>query len=207
MGNDKESTNVFERLFKLRAKVDKLMIEGKRDPEPYLDFLQKTIDTLDPKMVQYLYKRAFVPASEPFVVDDWFQLSRGANLSIVSIPAQGGIFTEYFGGMTEEGNCLDIVLNVHEAREELLSPAIIRAVGGEEKAETTLRDIALFLRFADEGTFHFFVKDKKGVLRRVKAEWERSKEGWRIYPYDVDGSAALHTGELIVSVDEKTMRS
>lgn len=76
-------------------------------------------------------------------------------------------------------------LQVRELLKASKDAPIIKSLGGEDLAESTLQEMRTFLRGADRKKWYiFYIKDVNGLLRAVYAYWD--DDGWRLNAHSVE---------------------
>lgn len=138
-----------------------------------------------------------VPTTQKFVAKDSFDLKK-FYLS--------NNFKSWFLGKTEEPQA-ETELRCHKLARYARDLEIIPELGGEEKVETTLSQIATLIASqanGEEGTLLvngfaniFYVRDQNGVLRTVNAHWDGF--GWYLNAGPLGRPHEWHDGDRVFS--------
>lgn len=194
MSND----NVFERLWKLQTQVNRLVLEGKRDPEEMVTFYQKVLEKSCSPVSSILEFVSMVKVSattEKFVAKDKFVVNTKRNAP-VKISVVLDDFTNWFllGDGKTEYPITEQTLRYHRLCKASVDGPIITELGGEEKSETTLTEMFSLMekqKNGEDGVLLnngyaniFYIKDQTGVLRAVYVRWYDG--GWGVYSYSVE---------------------
>jgi len=188
MSND---TNIFERVFKLWAKIAMLIVEGKRDPHKIADVLQKILETSD--LLRFLATVNLLAitgwnAKKAFTTGKWYLGSDFENNFVidkdVDVPTVALRTQELIRGSRDEG---------------------IRVELGAELEEIQLGQFHSFLMTqADHSKWYVaYIKDKNGKLWAVDAFWHDG--GWSVFATSVGHPSDWGAGRVIVSRDPGTL--
>lgn len=216
MSND----NVYERLWKLQASVNKLILDGKRDPKMvanvYQGILSGSVEVTFDKPVPELVISALEPVGTvvvpgtigKFVAKEKFVRDIG-NKAKVKISHLGDSFIEWFfsgAGKTEDPES-EQTLHYHKLRQSLVDGPIIAELGGKAKAETTLSKVFSLMEKQGKGESGvllnngyaniFYIKDFAGSLRTVHVDWR--DDGWCVGAYSVEDPGRWLDGRQVFS--------
>jgi hypothetical protein len=183
-----------------RAKLDRTLAAlGKKtepEPVPLLQFLAGTITVAS--------------TAKLFNVREHFIINTEKSAA-VKIPWIGDNFKEWFLGKTE-APFPGSILNRAELSRSSVDGPIIKEIGGDEKAETTLTEVfSLMLQQpnGENGTLLtnryaniFYVKDVNGVLRAVGVHWY--SDGWHVYALSVARPVAWRAGGQVFSRNSRS---
>lgn len=192
-----------------RGGSDEAIYEALKDGSPLVPkFAELIVEASRPK-----FHPLFVPVgtvtvaatTTPFVARDRFVVNTEKNAP-AKISYLGNRFKEWFlekiekpfGGST---------LNYGELSRSSVDGPIIAALGGEEKAETTLAELFSFMGARKKGESGslltsgyaniFYIKDVNGVLRAVYVLWDGG--GWGVDALPVSDPSAWYGGSQVFS--------
>lgn len=133
-----------------------------------------------------------VPASiKPWVARDHFKVdtSSGAELPISYL---NPTFQDRFLGKVEEP-MLETKLRPRRLNQSELNRSIIKALGGDDKAETQLREMLHYLKSANRTKwFIFYIEDVAGILWAVNVNW--NDDGWNLNARSVEDPSRWNVG-------------
>ena len=157
------------------------------------EFITERILTAFGKMpeVNMLLKRIssfFIqPESAKFIASDRFKVNTGHEAE-VKISYLGDNFCKWMLNLVEEQPPAEVNLYYHELLKDSVDGPIIKELGGEQKAETTLSEIFTLMkrqRNGEDGVLLtsgyaniFYVRGANGVLRAVSVGW--GGDGWDV---------------------------
>ncbi len=145
----------------------------------------------------------------PFVARDRFVLNTKKDAP-VKISYLGGNFKNWFLGKEEQPFCGSTLKYGKLTRYSVDRP-ILKELGGDEKAETTLTELFFLMEKQPNGESGlllangyaniFYVKDSSGVLRAVSARWFGG--GWGVDADAVTGPDGWRGGGQVFSRDSR----
>lgn len=164
-----------------------LAVVGENMPEMPADVMRGWIE--NPKALQRVLRGAFIPPEDtsssllelvgtvavPATTEKFFARERfvvdKSDKAEVKISYLGSDFLEWFSDKVEEPAGETTLRCQRLCRTEVDGP-IIAALGGEKKAEITIRELYGFLKQVDKTKwFVCYIRDRVGLLRAVHAGW------------------------------------
>jgi len=138
------------------------------------------------KLLNYIGTISIPATTEPFVVEDYFVVNTDYKAS-AKISYLGDNFKQWFFGKTQQ-SLTEASVNYYELDKDSVDGPIIKELGGEQKAETTLSEIFTLMkrqRNGEDGVLLtsgyaniFYVRGANGVLRAVSVGW--GGDGWDV---------------------------
>lgn len=150
------------------------------------------------KEAELLVLEAVIPviSNEHFVASKYIRVdtSRKATLPISYL---GDNLKVWFMNKSEEP-VGETTLLVHRLMKGSVDKPILKRLGGDEAAETTLQEMLRFLVSAVKGKWYiFYIKDVNGILRAVGARWDGG--GWGLDASSVESPCDWFAEGRVVS--------
>jgi len=162
---------------------------------------------VEPRKLLESVATAALASVESFVAVERFVVDTGKKAP-VKLGWLGDNFKEHFLPKVEtqiEGT----EVKISKLLEASLDPPIINALGGEEKAETSLAHLYALLLLQPKGQKGklltngyaniFYIRDAKGVLWAVRARWDDIYDYWHVEANPVSRPNAWNDGGRVVS--------
>jgi hypothetical protein len=111
---------------------------------------------------------AAIPSIAPFTAAEKFRI--GETIDGITVGWLGDNFKEHFLQKIETGEVATETLAINKLQKRAKDPAIITALGGEEKVEISLGQFWEYLKTANRNLWHVaYIRDDKSVLWAVNA--------------------------------------
>lgn len=130
-----------------------------------------------------------------FVAAEKFRL--GKTIDGIKVGYLGDNFKYHFSTKVES-EVMAEELAVNKLLKNSRDPAIITALGGEEKVEVSLGQFWVFLKTADQDSWYVaYIRDTDNVLWAVNARW--GSDGLRVEAYSLDDPLGWDAGRRFLS--------
>ncbi len=192
LGSNGDAVSLILKTAFTRANLDKALVELGKKSEPQLLLIPIGTATV-------------AATTAPFVARDRFVVNTGKKAP-VKISYLGDNFKDWFL-RKEEQPFTGSTLKYGKLSRYSVDGPIIKELGGEEHAETTLTELFALMEAQKNGENGplltngyaniFYIKDAAGVLRAVYAGW--SDDGWSVGAGDVPSPSVWHAGCQVFS--------
>lgn len=155
-------------------------------------------------LLRQLASGIIVPGAERFNVVEAF--AEGEHADGVHIFGVNETFREHFFGKTEE-DVPEVTVAAYELTKGSRDPAIITALGGEERAEFKLAHVRELMRRTQAGEESslqrgvnvLYARDGDDTLFAVNAYWRADARVWNVSAYSVEGPRPWFRGFRVLS--------
>ncbi len=143
-------------------------------------------ETVAKKLLERLSGAVNIPAVKQFIATEKFR--PGKTIDGIKISWLGDNFKEHFLPKVEKDEVAAEELVVNKLLQNSRDPAIITALGGEEKVEIRLGQFWEFLKTADQKFWYVaYIRDTEDVLWAVSAYWDSDGLSVEAFSFDDPG--------------------